>query len=116
MGLSSWVLDEFSWRVLYSGATSREGWLLAQKGYVRFSPMRLFVTRNAPNASMAVNARLVDFYSASGRLLCRDALGAAEVRRAYLNERFLRDRVAVQRKRGGQTASAPVFNPTSTLD
>src|ERR1017187_4218033 len=57
---------------------------------------------------MAMNARLAGFYSASGRLLCRDALGAAEVRRAYLNERFLRDRVAVQRKRGGQTASAPI--------
>src|ERR1035437_6072793 len=60
------------------------------------------------SASIAVNARLAGFYSASGRLLCRDALGAAEVRRAYLNERFLRDRVAVQRKRDGQTASAPI--------
>src|ERR1035438_7268233 len=66
------------------------------------------VTAGLESASIAVNARLADLCSASGRLFCRDALGTAEVRRAYLNVGFLRDRVAVQRKRGGQTASAPV--------
>src|ERR1035438_4957371 len=66
------------------------------------------VTAGLESASIAVNARLADLYSGSGRLFCRDALGAAEVRRANLNVGFLRDRVAVQRKRGGPTASAPV--------
>src|ERR1039457_4408802 len=66
------------------------------------------VTKGMQTASIAVNARLAGFYSAPGSLLCRDALGAAEVRRAYLNERFRWDGVAVQRKRGGQAASAPV--------
>src|ERR1017187_247957 len=74
----------------------------------RGSDWGFFVTAAAQSASIAVNARLADLYSGSGRLFCRDALGAAEVRRAYLNVGFLRDRVAVQRRRGRQTASAPV--------
>src|ERR1035437_5975962 len=68
------------------------------------------------SASIGVNARLAGSYSASGRLLCRDALGAAEIRRAYLNERFLWDRVTVPRKRGGQTASAPASGSRATLE
>src|ERR1700690_146488 len=43
------------------------------------------VTTGLESASMTVNARLADLYFGSGRLFCRDALGAAEVRRAYLN-------------------------------
>src|ERR1039458_9768911 len=41
------------------------------------------VTTGSESASIAVNARLADFCSGCGWLFCRDALGAAEVRRAY---------------------------------
>src|ERR1035441_2078616 len=94
--------------------TLLKGRLDGQDGYPPKELLRrvrsiMDVTTGLESASIWVNARLAGLYSAPGSLFCRDALGAAEVRRAHLNVRYMRDRVAVPGKSGGQTASAPVI-------